>query len=61
MDFKGRYLRLSLADLNEEIDPATSTMRLTPKRIIVTLAKKEPKKWWDLQKKPEAKWSPEDS
>eukprot|EP00727_Mastigamoeba_balamuthi_P001456 m51a1_g11307 putative sgs domain-containing protein (110) ;mRNA; f:81288-81703 len=59
-DFNGRNLRLALGDLNDELDEAKCSYRTSAKRIVLSLAKKSEKKWWDLQKKAPAKFNPED-
>jgi hypothetical protein len=47
-DYKGEAWELKLSNLNEEIDPEGSVMKLLSTKIIINLKKKEKKTWFQL-------------
>ncbi len=56
-DYKGEAWELKLSNLNEEIDPEGSVMKLLSTKIIINLKKKEKKTWFQLLAKKQIKIS----
>lgn len=57
---KGENLRFKLQDLHENVDAEKATMRISGKRITLSIPKKAEGKVWELVKRPPTKWNPDE-